>query len=202
MFIAALFILATKWKYLNIHQLMKGQTKCGKSMQWGVAVLRRFSHDWLCGPWTVAHQVPLSMEFSRQGYWSGLPCPPPRDFPNPGSKRTPPASPALQAGFFTAEPLEKPTVEYYVAMRRNEADATPWWTLRTLCQVKDTEHKRLHLHDSSTRNAQNRQIHRHKNGLPWWLRQERIRLQCKRPSFDPWVRKIPWRRAWLPTPVF
>ena len=35
-------------------------------------------------PWTVARQVPLSMGFSRQGYWSGLPCPPPGDFPNPG----------------------------------------------------------------------------------------------------------------------
>ena len=39
-------------------------------------------------------------------------------------------------------------------------------------------------------------------GLPWWLRQWRICLQCKRPGFDLWVRKIPWRRAWLPTPVF
>ena len=39
-------------------------------------------------------------------------------------------------------------------------------------------------------------------GLPWWLRQYRVSLQCKRPSFDPWVRKIPWRRACLPTPVF
>ena len=33
-------------------------------------------------------------------------------------------------------------------------------------------------------------------GLPWWL------LQCRRPGFDPWVGKIPWRRAWQPTPVF
>ena len=40
-----------------------------------------------------------------------------------------------------------------------------------------------------------------KIGLPWWLRWQRIRLQCKRPRFDPWVRKIPWRREWLPTPV-
>ena len=38
--------------------------------------------------------------------------------------------------------------------------------------------------------------------LPWWLRQCRICLQCKRPRFDPWVRKIPWRREQLPTPVF
>ena len=39
-------------------------------------------------------------------------------------------------------------------------------------------------------------------GLPWWLRWERIRLQCRRPRLDPWVGKIPWRREWLPTPVF
>ena len=35
-------------------------------------------------PWTLAHQAPLSMGFSRQEYWSGLPCPPPGDLPNPG----------------------------------------------------------------------------------------------------------------------
>ena len=35
-------------------------------------------------PWTVAHQAPLSMGFSRQEYWSGLPCSPPGDLPNPG----------------------------------------------------------------------------------------------------------------------
>ena len=35
-------------------------------------------------PWTVAYQAPLSMRFSRQGYWSGLPFPSPRDLPNPG----------------------------------------------------------------------------------------------------------------------
>ena len=36
----------------------------------------------------------------------------------------------------------------------------------------------------------------------WWLRCYRICLQCRRPRFDPWVGKIPWRREWLPTPVF
>ena len=39
----------------------------------------------LCAPWTVAHQAPLSMRFSRQEYWSGLPCPPPGDLPAQGS---------------------------------------------------------------------------------------------------------------------
>ena len=36
----------------------------------------------------------------------------------------------------------------------------------------------------------------------WWLSQWRICLQCRRPGFDPWVKKIPWRREWQPTPVF
>ena len=39
-------------------------------------------------------------------------------------------------------------------------------------------------------------------GLPWWLRWLRVCLQCGRPGFHPWVRKIPWRREWQPTPVF
>ena len=47
-----------------------------------------------CDPWTVARQAPLSMGFSRQEYWSGLPFPSPGDLPNPGIK---PKSPALQA---------------------------------------------------------------------------------------------------------
>ena len=44
-------------------------------------------------PWTVAHQAPLSMGFSRREYWSGLPCPPSGDLPNPGIE---PESPILQ----------------------------------------------------------------------------------------------------------
>ena len=47
-------------------------------------------------PWTIARQAPLSMEFSRQGYWSGLSFPSPGDLPDPGIK---PESPALQADF-------------------------------------------------------------------------------------------------------
>ena len=46
--------------------------------------------------WTVACQAPLSMEFSRQEYWSGLPG----DYPNPGIKPTPLTSPAVAGGFF------------------------------------------------------------------------------------------------------
>ena len=49
-----------------------------------------FSHVQLCVTlWIVAHQAPLSMGFSRQEYWSGLPCPPPGDFSKPGIKPRP-----------------------------------------------------------------------------------------------------------------
>ena len=57
-------------------------------------------------PWTVAYQAPPSMGFSRQEYWSGLPCPPTGDLPNPGIQ---PRSPALQADALTSEPPGKPS---------------------------------------------------------------------------------------------
>ena len=67
-----------------------------------VRVLRRFSCVRLFEtPWTVAHQAPLSMGFSRQEYWSGLPCPPPGDLPDPGIKPASLTSPALAGRFFT-----------------------------------------------------------------------------------------------------
>ena len=44
--------------------------------------------------------------------------------------------------------------------------------------------------------------HTYQKGLPWWLRWYRTHLQFRRPEFDPWVGKIPWRRAWQPSPVF
>ena len=61
-------------------------------------------------PWTIAHQAPLSMGFSRQEYWSGLPFPSPGDLPNPGIK---PGSPALQADSLPTELRGKPFVYLY-----------------------------------------------------------------------------------------
>ena len=55
--------------------------------------------------WTIAHQAPVSMEFSRQEYWSGLPFPSPGDLPDPAIK---PMSLALQAGSLPSEPPGKP----------------------------------------------------------------------------------------------
>ena len=59
----------------------------------------------LCDPVDGSHQAPLSMGFSRQEYWSRLPCLPPGDLPHSEIK---PASPALAGGFFTTEPAGKP----------------------------------------------------------------------------------------------
>ena len=97
-----------------------------------------------------AHQAPLSMGCSKQGYWSGLPCPPPGDLPDPGIKPTSLTSPALAGGFFTT--------------------STTWGEGE--CRVA------------------------------WWLKWQRICLQCGRPAFNSWVGKIPWRRVWQPIPVF
>ena len=65
-------------------------------------LLSHFSHVQLFAAlWTVARQASLSTGFSRQGYWSGLPFPPPEDLPNPGIEPTSLMSPALAGGFFT-----------------------------------------------------------------------------------------------------
>ena len=65
-------------------------------------MLRRFSSVGLfVTPWTVARQSPLSMGCSRQECWSGLPCPPPGDLPDPGIQPSSLLSPVLMGGFFT-----------------------------------------------------------------------------------------------------
>ena len=61
-----------------------------------------FTHVQLCVTvWTVACQVPLSMGFSRQEYWSGMPSPPPGDLPDPGMELRSLTSPAWAGRFFT-----------------------------------------------------------------------------------------------------
>ena len=61
----------------------------------------------LVTPWTVACQAPLSMGFSKQEYWSGLPCPPTGDLPDPGIEPKSLVSPALAGGFFITVPPGK-----------------------------------------------------------------------------------------------
>ena len=64
-------------------------------------------------PWTVAHQAPLSMGFSGQEYWSGLPFLSPGNLPDPGTE---PRSPTLQAGALTSEPPGKPCQKKRVSL--------------------------------------------------------------------------------------
>ena len=77
-------------------------------------MLSHFSHVQLFAPsWTIAHQVSLSMGFSRQGYRSGLPCPPPGDLLDPGIKPASPASSALQADSLPARHWGSPLVSIH-----------------------------------------------------------------------------------------
>ena len=69
-------------------------------------MLNCFSHVQLFAIlWTIARQAPLSMGFSRQEYWTGLPCRPPGDLPDPGIKLISLRSPALSGGFFTTSAI-------------------------------------------------------------------------------------------------
>ena len=63
--------------------------------------------DFLVTPRTVSHQAPLSMGFSRQEYWSGLPFPSPGDLPYPGIEPRSPVAPTLADKLFTTEPPGK-----------------------------------------------------------------------------------------------
>ena len=81
-------------------------------------------------PWTVAHQPPLSMGFSRQEYWRGLPCLPPGDLFDPGIKPASLAAPALASRFFTAEPSGKPFPHHSTKRFFNSS-----WTSYNLTQL-------------------------------------------------------------------
>ena len=83
-------------------------------------MLSCFSHvRFYVTPWTVALQVPLSMGFSQQEYWSQLPCPPPRDHPNSGIEPMSLTSPALAGGFSTMSTTwEAQPNTYYTTIKR------------------------------------------------------------------------------------
>ena len=76
-------------------------------------------------PRTVAPQAPPFMGFSRQEYWSGLPCPPPRDLPDLRIEPESPAAPALASRFFTAEPPGKTMSYLLLCVHPPEADTAP-----------------------------------------------------------------------------
>ena len=74
-------------------------------------------------PWTVAYQDPLSMVFSRQEYWSGLPYPSPGDLPDPGIE---PRSPTSPADILPSEPPGKPKNTGVVAYPFSRGTSCPW----------------------------------------------------------------------------
>ena len=133
-----------------------------------MCVLSRFS----CFPhfvtlWTVGHQAPLCIGFSRQKYWSGLPCPPLGNLPDPGIKAAPFTSPALE--------MQRLLFFFYLVVALE-------------LQYTFTPNPGPLLNNISL-------------SLPLQLSWQKSCLQCRRPGFDSWVRKIPWRREQPPTPV-
>ena len=77
-----------------------------------MCMLNCFSCVWIfVVTWTVAHQAPLSMGFSRQEYWSGLPCPPPRDFSQPRDRI---CVSCITGGFFTGWAMKE--APYFIRM--------------------------------------------------------------------------------------
>ena len=101
--IVHLYVKSLKKKKKVNSQIQR--TACCKAKQ-------MVSVKWSCSvvsdsvtPWTVAHQAPPSVGFSRQEYLSGLPCPSPGDLPNPGIE---PRSPAVQVDSLPSEPPAKP----------------------------------------------------------------------------------------------
>ena len=95
---------------------MTANNKC-----WKVLVAQVMFDSFFATPWTVACQAPLSMRFSRQEYWSGLPFPSPGDLPDPGIR---PVSPALKGSFFTTESPEEPWMTCILGQNHIHTDLT------------------------------------------------------------------------------
>ena len=102
-------------------------------------------------PWTVACQAPLSMGFSRQEYWSGLPFPSPGDLTNPGIEHTSPVSPPLAGRFFTMVPPGKPHLKESRMQKQNKTknpilyhiqNLTKKWIISLYVKIKFLEENR------------------------------------------------------------
>ena len=110
--------MSSKQVPVTVHLLKTGSFHFPVLPIWGMSktprpihacVLSCFSPVWLLATqWTVAHQAPLSVGFSRQEYWSGLPCPSPGNLPNPGIKSASLTSCALASSSLPLAPPGKP----------------------------------------------------------------------------------------------
>ena len=137
---------------------------------------------------TVACQAPLS----KQEHWSGLLCPPPGDLPDTGIKPRSLMSPAMTGGFFTTSATwESTTVidPHSVLTEFHYLEFLAFCVLRrkalSFCVCVSSPD--ISVLDVTT--------------LILWSGKESA-CQCRRPGFNPWVRKMSWRRKWQLTPVF
>ena len=123
------------WKksYDQLGQCTKKQRHCANKFPCEVKLLSRVRL--FVTPWTVAHQAPPSMGFSRQESWSGLPFPFPGDLSNPGIE---PRSPTLEADALTSEPPGKSKCSQSYCLSSShvwmwELDHKDSWTLKNWC---------------------------------------------------------------------
>ena len=126
------------------------------------------------------------MGFSRQGYQSGFPCPPPGDLPHPGIKLIPPVAPALLADSSLLSHLRKPQE---TCMSRNT------FYKYLLSQIFDKHWTRGNSWTEFSYVQWQGDIYFLLDGTV-------LKNQCRRRGFDPWVGKMPWSGKWQPTPVF
>ena len=133
-------------------------------------------------PWAVAPQPPLPMEISRQEYWSGFPCSPPGDFPNPGIELR---SPALQVDFLSYEPPGKP-----MSIPRQQLWSDSGGQLTSQLNLE----KGVRAQPLWMRKENKSALHYQKITSirpPWWLRGKASSCQCRRHRLCPWPGKIP-----------
>ena len=144
-FLQPFFLLNLYVKYIllylhfNVYHCFLKIRSCGieSYLSWCACMLSHFSHVQLfVSLCTIACQAPLSMGFSRQEYWSRLPCSPPGDLPNPGIE---PRFPALAGGFLTTEQGNSLVVVHGLALQgllllqstvsRAFSNCSPWAAL-------------------------------------------------------------------------
>ena len=151
-------------------------------------MLSHFSHVRLSATlWATAHKTPLSMEFSRHEYWSGLPCPPPGDLPHPGTEPLTLRSPALAGGFFTTRGWEVcwrayPGHIYLCAQSRaGSTEGLQWMLVKWI---------KIHVKKPFTTTWKSSQVS-HRNFLFWDFPDHPVvrtpHFCCKGHGFDPWL---------------
>ena len=201
-------LVAQSWQLCNPMDCSLNTNVCVRSVTLTMS-------DSLWPLWTIARQAPLSMGFSRQEYWSGLPFSSPGDLPNPATE---PDSPSLQADSLPFEPpIQEPAVTIFKIDKRN-------WSFRLFAQMLLAfwssglqNWKILALLDTYYDCALLKVITEkamapHSSTLAWkipWM-EEPGRLQSMgspRVRHD-WATSLSlfaftqWRRKWHPTPVF